>query len=109
MKIRGRGELEQDTVTISRAGRVEAEQVRKDPPATPSRSAGEVDRVDLSLSRYISQEFNLEEIEQKRRARIEELKELIAKGEYNPRAEDVARAVTEEITLGVLTEGPRSS
>jgi anti-sigma28 factor (negative regulator of flagellin synthesis) len=80
-------------------------QEKKEAESKVSASSTGTDKVDVSIGRAIQDELNPQEILAARRQRVEELKELIAKGEYNPSSEDVAAAVLENLTFEITRAG----
>ena len=69
-----------------------------------SDTAAGVDRVDLSLGQAINQLLDQEKAAEAKQARMARLKELIARQEYKPPIDQVARAVAEEITFEIATQ-----
>lgn len=61
------------------------------------------DSVDLTISKAISEQLDPTKMAAERRAKIENLKKAIASGEYKPSAEAVAQAVSDEISMDILT------
>lgn len=70
----------------------------------PKKVLDGADKVDLSHTRSIRQFLDNNNILEERRTKIENLKKLIASGEYNPDSKQVAQAVAEEISLEIITE-----
>jgi len=112
MRIKGRGEIEQDAVLSRRIDKGVTEGSNRPGAAKveqPGMSPGKTDRVDVGLAQYISQELNVVDMEKKRREKVEELKRLVQSGQYNPKSEDVARAVGEDIVMEIMTAAGRGS
>jgi anti-sigma28 factor (negative regulator of flagellin synthesis) len=109
MKIEdsSKGKIGSEIEALSRAeaGKASAQKqkaTQDDVSKTETKAASE-SKIDISLSRYINQALNSEEIIAQRKARVEELKRLIADNNYNPSSEDVASAIGNEIALEILS------
>jgi anti-sigma28 factor (negative regulator of flagellin synthesis) len=112
MRIKGRSEIEQEAVLSKRIEKGVTEGSSRPGAAKVDQSRGALggaDRVDVGLAQYINQEMNVVDMEKKRRERVEELKRLVQNGQYNPKSEDVARAVGEEIVMEIMTAAGRGS
>lgn len=84
-----------------RAQRHPAERSEAEQP----RAARAEDRVSLNLGRLLQQELDPSAVESSRKARVEELKKLIASGEYKVSTEQAAQALAREISMEILTQG----
>ena len=112
MRIKGRSEIEQEAVLNKRIDKRVTEgsgQPGTSPVEQPGNPLRGTDRVDVGLAQLISQELNVVDMEKKRRERVEELKRLVQNGQYNPKSEDVARAVGEEIVMEIMSAAGRGS
>lgn len=93
-----------EAVRISLQGqnkRAPAQGVRNERASTPIKE----DRVDLNLGRMLQQELDPQAVEGSRKAKVEELKKLIASGQYSVPSERIAEAFAQEISLDVMTLG----
>ncbi|RMG42969.1 MAG: flagellar biosynthesis anti-sigma factor FlgM [Candidatus Dadabacteria bacterium] len=101
MKIRGKGN---DELSVLRLLKKDTEQASA---RQSSQSSGAVsgDRVDLSRSGSLLEALQREDQQESRADKVKRIKQLIESGQYNPPAEDVARAVGEEIIMTIATAG----
>ncbi len=68
--------------------------------------ASKGDQVEVStLATALNGQLNPASFAEERKAKIEDIKERIKNGTYNPRMEDVARALAEEISSEILSSG----
>jgi len=108
MRIKGRGEIDQEAASITRAERGLTDGSTRTVPSPVRNNAapnGVGDSVDIGIAKYISQELNVADMERTRRERVEELKKLVQSGEYKADSTAVARAVGEEIVMEILSSG----
>lgn len=70
--------------------------------------AAKTDTVDVKLGALIQSELNPTQMAADRRARIEELKQLIKEGKYHPSSEAVARSVITGLAEEALDAPPES-
>ena len=61
----------------------------------------EESEVDVSLGQMIKSQLGVEQLQAERRAKVEELKELVQSGKYNPSSEAIAQAVGQEIAVEI--------
>ena len=103
MKIKGNvGEAQQDSVKISRQAELLKDKAAKAVSSKSDKSASN-DTVEVSLAKFISDQLDPTKMADDRRKKIEELKKLIASGEYRPSSEAVAQAVEEEIGFEIMS------
>lgn len=110
MKIKGSvGEAQQDSVKISRQSELLKDKVAKSIGSKSDKSSA-TDSVDVSVAQFISQQLDPTKMADERRQKIENLKKLIASGEYKPSSQAVAQAVEEEIGFEIMTsDEPKSA
>lgn len=56
---------------------------------------------DISLGRQINDTLNVEQLLAERKAKLEDLKQKVQNGEYNPPLEGVAKAVSAELSYEI--------
>ena len=95
---------ESDAAKLLRA-KLDQTKAALDTKAGTPGAAALVDKVNIELAKAINQQINPAVILSERSDKIARLKELIAKGEYNPSSEVVARAVGDEIVQEILFAG----
>lgn len=103
MKIKGNvGEAQQDTIKISRQAELLKEKAAK-AASIKSEQSSKNDSVDVSVAKFISDQLDPTKMADERRKKIEELKKLIASGEYKPSSQAVAQALEDEIGFEIMT------
>lgn len=100
MKIRRKDALETEVVSSNANG---AGTTRAKTVSEQQQEAS--DSVKLSLAKNLGASLDPSKLAGDRRQRIEELKGLIQAGKYNPKTEDIARAVGGEIAMEIMTSG----
>lgn len=81
-----------------------ANQAGKAAAGTGQPASGAEDKVRISgLVSAINQELNPASMAAERADRVANLKKLILEGKYNPKSEDVARALSQELSMEILT------
>ena len=106
MKVTGKpGELQQDVGQIDRSARE-----RKGIVDRVKTNLGQLiqrdDEVKMSgVGALLNEQLNPQTLSAERKKKLEEIKELLALGKYNPPMEKVAEALSNEISLEILTRG----
>ncbi|MBN8549589.1 MAG: flagellar biosynthesis anti-sigma factor FlgM [Deltaproteobacteria bacterium] len=103
MKVKGTStEAQQDTVKISRQAELLKEKASK-AVSSKSEQASANDSVNISLAKFISDQLDPTKMADERRQKIENLKKLIASGEYKPSSQVIAQSMEEELGFEIMT------
>lgn len=102
MKIKSLlGALQQDAAKVSNQSQSNREAAKAGNERRAEKSQS--DSVNVSMAKMIAGELDPTKLAAERREKIERLKQLIASGEYNPPADLVAQAISEEIDFEITT------
>ncbi|MCO6431187.1 MAG: flagellar biosynthesis anti-sigma factor FlgM [Deltaproteobacteria bacterium] len=106
-KVNPGEDLQSDLVSILKA-RKSQKLDKTVAPEEVENSVSAEERIKIGLGKAINAELNAELLKSERRNKVENLKELIAAGKYNPSSADVAQAVGEELVFEILSK-PQSA
>ena len=109
MKIRGTGsDAAQDAAVVQRQQTASQQEARRSLATNLGNLAlGKVsgeDKISVSLGHAIQEQIDSLAFDPKRRDRVNELKQLVQSGQYNPPIPEVARAVGEDIVFEILSQ-----
>ena len=101
MKIRERGdEIAQEAARLALTANKKNVRGKGDEERTAAATAqaghNVTERIDVALGRAINSELDPIAMARERQARVDNLRKLIESGQYNPKSEDIARAILEE-------------
>ena len=103
MKVKGTvADAQQDTVKISRQSELLKEKAAKS-ASRDSDKASATDSVNVSLAKFMADQLDPTKMADERRQKIENLKKLIASGEYKPSSQAIAQAMEEELGFEIMT------
>lgn len=107
MKIKGSADLStQDAVKVLTGGNKTPQGAKANARATDK---SDETRVNVGLGSVINSEFDTTKLGAERRKKVEDLKELVRQGKYNPDSHAVAQSISDEISFTILTEGGANS
>jgi anti-sigma28 factor (negative regulator of flagellin synthesis) len=76
------------------------------PDAVAEEAKGKADSIQVSgLANALSNQFNPASMAAERSEKVKRLSDLIRSGKYDPKSEDVARAVSDELSIEILLGG----
>jgi len=101
MKINPKKQIEQEALKSARQQEQSSQAAENQKQGATS--IHQNDSVKLNLGRAIGEQLNIEEMKAERQNRVQELKELIEAGKYDPSREKVAESLGHEIALEILT------